>query len=211
MDSKKDWAEWHDKYDVENSDLAARLVLVQSAIKQSVPLNVTNVYTIIDICGGDARDIVGALSSHPAKDKINGVLIEIDIALASKAKKSFKNAELNINTVLADAADTHFYKNYAPADLVLLCGVFGNVKDTDVKKIISHLPYLCKRGGKVIWTRNKREPDVTPQIREFFKETNFEETAFITTESNMYAIGINTFRGEPVASWTDTHMFTFIR
>jgi hypothetical protein len=66
-----------------------------------------------------------------------------------------------------------------PADLVLVCGVFGNISDDDVKTTVLALPTLCAHGGTVIWTRHRREPDLTGAIRTWFKEAGFVERAFV--------------------------------
>lgn len=208
MNARKDWSAWHDKYTIPDSDLANRLITVRDAIRTSIP---DGVATIIDICAGDARDIVSALGNYPSKENIQGVAVEISPTLAHTAEESLKNAGLNLAVLVGDAADMDVYRPYAPADLVLLCGVFGNIENKDVENIIRHLPYLCKQGGKVIWTRNRRAPDVTPWIRSIFKEVGFEEDAFIAPADNTYAVGTNTFTAKALAEWPKVHLFNFIK
>jgi hypothetical protein len=40
------------------------------------------------------------------------------------------------------------------------------------------MPTLCSPGATVVWTRHRREPDLTPTIREWFVEAGFIEEAF---------------------------------
>ena len=46
---------------------------------------------------------------------------------------------------MADFADV------LPAD-VLLCGIFGNVSDRDIRRTVRAAPALCRAGATVIWT-----------------------------------------------------------
>jgi len=41
---------------------------------------------------------------------------------------------------------------------VLVCGVFGNTTDDDVRRTIGYYAQLCAHGGTVVWTRNRRDP-----------------------------------------------------
>jgi hypothetical protein len=60
-----------------------------------------------------------------------------------------------------DAALTDAYEGAVVADLLLLCGVFGNVTDEDVETTASNASRLCAPGAVVIWTRHRRPPDLS--------------------------------------------------
>ena len=78
------------------------------------------------------------------------------------ARESFAAAELSgITITCADAGDFAAYRSAVPADLVLLAGVLGNISDHDVAATIAALPRLCAHGATVIWTRTRRDPDLT--------------------------------------------------
>ncbi len=83
----------------------------------------------------------------------------------------------------ADASQPADYADAVPADVLLLCGIFGNVSVADIQRTIAAAPALCTPGASVIWTRHRREPDLTPQIRGWFTAAGFEELAFGAPES----------------------------
>jgi hypothetical protein len=83
-----------------------------------------------------------------------------------------------------------------PADVLLLCGIFGNVSAADIERTVTAAPALCGPGATVIWTRHRREPDLTPRIRAWFTAAGFEEVAFGTPESApRTAVGAGILRG----------------
>ena len=43
------------------------------------------------------------------------------------------------------------FSDIAPADVLLLVGIFGNITDTDVERVISSVPTICNQGATVIW------------------------------------------------------------
>ena len=55
---------------------------------------------------------------------------------------------------------------------------FGNVSDSDIRRTVEAAPALCSLGASMIWTRHRRPPDLTPQIREWFTAAGFAEIAF---------------------------------
>jgi hypothetical protein len=48
---------------------------------------------------------------------------------------------------------------FRPADLILLCGVFGNISQGDIANTINHLPQLSAEHATVIWTRHRHPPE----------------------------------------------------
>ena len=98
-----------------------------------------------------------------------------------------------------------------PADLVLLCGIFGNIADDDVHRTIAAAPQLCNRDALVIWTRHRRDPDLTPRVRAWFREHGFREEHFEAPEHAIYSVGVHRFVGRPRPLAAGQHLFTFIR
>ena len=75
-----------------------------------------------------------------------------------------------------DAGLSSHYVSERPIQVVLVCGVFGNVHDDDAHATITALGSLTATGGSVLWTRHRRPPDLVPMIRRWFEEAGFDET-----------------------------------
>ena len=94
-----------------------------------------------------------------------------------------------------DAGELSAYEGAVPADLVLACGVFGNVPDQDVRRTVLALPQLCAPGATVIWTRHRRPPDLTPSIRGWLREGGFAELEFVAPDDVLWSVGVHRFDG----------------
>ena len=157
-------------------------------------------------------DLLGVLPSHPAKGQVTARLVELDAYLASAARDIARDSGLtNIDVVVADAGVTDAYIGAVPADLVIACGVFGNISDDDVEVTVRAMPSFCVRGGTVIWTRHRYEPDLTPAIRHWFSEVGFAERAFTSPGVGSFAVGVHTLEGPGRALTVGQQLFTFTR
>jgi hypothetical protein len=58
--------------------------------------------------------------------------------------------------------------------IVMGCGIFGNITDSDTQATVAALPSLRATGALVLWTRHLLAPDLTPAIRSWFKEAGFQ-------------------------------------
>ena len=116
-----------------------------------------------------------------------------------------------MHAVIGDAGRTATYAGWVPAKLVLVCGVFGNVSDPDVRKTIKALPTLCEDGATVIWTRHRRDPDLTPTIRAWFDAAGFQERTFDSPGLDRYAVGVHQLVEPPQPYDPDLALFTFTR
>jgi hypothetical protein len=81
------------------------------------------------------------------------------------------------------------YVGAVPADLVLVCGVFGNISDGDIEATVAVLPSFCAPGATVIWTRHRRPPDLTPTILEWFVRAGFVAQSFAAPEGYVLGVG----------------------
>ena len=52
-----------------------------------------------------------------------------------------------VEVVTADASLTDHYLGMVPADLVLICGLFGNIADEDIERTVNSCSQLCRTGG----------------------------------------------------------------
>ena len=111
----------------------------------------------------------------------------------------------------ADAAVVAGFADALPADVLLLCGIFGNVSDEDIKFTVEAASAMCRPGGTAIWTRHRRPPDLTPQIRAWFAASGFDELAFdaLDTEDRLMSVGANRLRRAATAGLPDRPLFTF--
>ena len=162
------------------------------------------------MCAGEARDLRGALAQLTRRD-ITGRLVELDPGLAENARRGL--AELGIDgveVITGDAGELGVYAPAAPADLVLECGVFGNISDEDVERTVRASPALCAPGATLIWTRHRRAPDLTNAIRAWFAGSGFEEVTFEPVPDSDGSVGVVRFVGQ-TAALTDQRLFTFIR
>jgi len=96
-----------------------------------------------------------------------------------------------------------------PADVVMVCGVFGNVSDDDIRDTVFELPRLSASDATVIWTRHRRPPDLTSAIRAWFVEAGFDEVAFDGDLDGHMSVGTDRFTGEPQPFRPGRRMFTF--
>ena len=116
-----------------------------------------------------------------------------------------------VEVACADAGLSDAYAGAIPAQLVLLCGVFGNVSDADVERTIGALPELCAPSGVVIWTRHRRHPDLTPQIRRRLAAAGFAEEAFVSPGPDGWSVGAHRFGGQPRPLRPGRRLFNFVR
>ena len=111
-------------------------------------------------------------------------------------------------------ADTGLVAGFAdvlPAGVLPLCGIFGNVSDRDFRRTVRAAPALCRAGATVIWTRHRRPPDLTPQIRAWFASADFGEIAFDALETSaLTSVGVHRLGPGPAAGLPDGRLFTFL-
>lgn len=208
--NSKDWLAWHDPYKDESSPLSDRLRTVQEQFRAALIGRSSQPTRIVSVCAGQGDDVLGVLASIQHVSHIQAHLVELDARNVTIAQERAKAAGLgNVTIVEGDASLLSAYVDVSPADIVLMCGVFGNIPDPDVFHTIETLPQLLTAGGRVIWTRSRRAPDLLPQIRRHVTDSGFAEQAFIASESELWSVGVNAFRGEPQRLQPEEKMFTF--
>jgi hypothetical protein len=88
-------------------------------------------------CAGDGRDVIPVLAKRgnalPCAALLV-LLVEQDDELARRATVAAATAGLvDLEVRCADASDPATFADQVPADVLLLCGIFGNVAPADVK------------------------------------------------------------------------------
>jgi hypothetical protein len=202
------WEAWHEPYDRPGSFLARRLRVVQEQISNALTAQPPGPIRAVSVCAGQGRDLLGVLARHPRGRDVSARLVELDPANATTAATAAQ-AFPGVEVVCGDAARTDVYEGAVPAELVLVCGVFGNVVDADIERTIRALPQLCARAALVIWTRHRRPPDITPSVRGWFASSGFDEIAFVAPDDAFFSVGSHRFVGEPEPLERGVQLFEF--
>jgi Methyltransferase domain len=212
------WNEWHAAYDDPRSSLSRRLEVVRQRFAAILDRGGPVSTRVLSVCAGDGRDVLPVLARCHAS--ASAVLVELDSTLASAARRTA--AELGLASVevrTADAGQLDTYAGMPPANIVLACGVFGNITDADDRSTIRTLPQLLAANGSVIWTRGDRlqgdpadhDGDPADMVREVFAEHDFVEEVFVRPDDVRFRVGVHRFTGTPQHRATGTTMFTFVR
>ncbi|WP_045878895.1 class I SAM-dependent methyltransferase [Pseudofrankia sp. DC12] len=205
------WVRWHRQYDVEGSSLRRRLALVQRRVGQALDAQPAGEIRVLSMCAGQGRDLLGVLPGHPRRGDVRATLVELDADLAAEATHVARAAGLDgVRVVVGDAADAGLYNYVAPVHLALVCGVFGNLSDTDVQRTVEQLPRLCQPGATVIWTRHRRSPDLTPRVRGWFADAGFDEVGFDVEDGYLIGVGTHRLAGPALPYQPDAHLFDFV-
>jgi hypothetical protein len=114
-----------------------------------------------------------------------------------------------VTVAVRDAGNTTAYAGAVPAQVVLTCGVFGNISPGDVLRTIGLLPSLLSVGGIVIWTRGRRHGDRTPEIRSSFAEHGFAEHQFVAPSDADFSVGVHQLVRSPPPYRAGQPLFTF--
>ena len=179
--------------------LAQRLLAVQARIAAALDQAPPGPLRAVSICAGQGRDLIGVLREHPRRGDVTARLVELDPRNAATARQFAADAGLTqVEVVTGDAAQTGVYAGLVPASLVLACGVFGNITDGDVARTIRCCAGLCATGGTVVWTRGRGEPDLVPQICDWFAAEGFALWwVSQSREAAAWAVGAHRFAGTP--------------
>jgi hypothetical protein len=205
-----EWVAWHKGYDGDQPQ-AKRLKVVQQLIRDALGRARPGRIRVISHCAGDGRDLLGVLSSHPRAGDVRGRLIELEPELVAAGRERVSRLGLQgIEYVQGDASTTRSCAGAVPADLVIICGIFGNISNADVKGTIDHLPELCAPNASVVWTRGRFEPDLTPTIRAWFAEAGFEELKFVAIPDSTAAVGAHRLLHAPRSFHDSERLFAFL-
>jgi hypothetical protein len=205
-----DWWDWHERYYEPGSIAERRLHVIQSQIATFLDSRLDSPVQIVSACAGQGLDILGALAALNPRAAVHARLIELDPRNVAAAERIARDEQLEgVEIVCGDASLTDAYVGATPADLVLMCGVFGNIEDGDIRNTIDLLPQLCAAHGIVIWTRHTHPPDLNPDIRRWFQQSGFEEQAFESAGPKTYAVGVHRLARPTKPLELGRRLFTF--
>jgi putative methyltransferase len=207
---RRDWQAWHSAYDEEGSPLQRRLKIVQGHVRDWLEARQGQPLRVVSVCAGEGRDLLGVLAGHPDARHVSARLVELDPRNVAAAEAAAQEAGLSgVEVMQADAGSSDSYRGAVPADLVLVCGVFGNISDSDIRQTVTALPQLCAPDATVVWTRSRHEPDRTPTIRGWFAHSGFEELAFDAPDDALFSVGVHRLVGRPSTLMPDEVLFRF--
>jgi hypothetical protein len=207
----RDWVAWHRDYEDPASSLSARLRRVRYHLSQAIDRAPAGPVRLVSLCAGQGHDVIGVLPGHRRRDDVRAVLVEANATNAALARHAADDAGLaQVDVRQADASLMTSFADALPADVLMLCGIFGNLSDADIQRAVEAAPALCAVGATVIWTRHRRPPDLTPRLRGWFAASGFEEVAFDGLDNDtMTGVGVNRLRRAAVTGLPVAPLFTF--
>ncbi len=166
---------------------------------------------LISACAGQGLDVIGSLIGQARADDVRALLVELDGQNVEVVRERAAATGLaGVTVVQGDASVTSAYRDAVPADILLLCGIFGNISHDDVRTTVAAASSLCAPGATVVWTRHRRPPDQTPSIRSLFSEAGFEEVAFDSPGEGRFGVGTHRLVADPLPYDDERTMFTFL-
>lgn len=210
----RDYEQWLRHYDDPDSSLSWRLRHVQASLREDLDRRAGPV-RVVSVCAGDGRDIIDVLADRDDASRVEAVLLEAHPRMAARAKERAASAGLTgVRVRVCDAADTSAYVDAAPADIVLLVGIFGNISEADISTTIATAPQFCAPAATVLWSRgfDRSRDDLNGRIRAEFVEAGFSELTYAESDPiSGAALGSLRYDGAPVPLDPSQHLFTFWR
>jgi hypothetical protein len=206
-----DWSAWHDQYENQDSELNARKRAVQAHLAAIVDQCPPGPVTVVSVCGGQSREVIGALENHQRRGDVRGRIVELDAENAAFARKWADAVQLGKLEVLnGDASIADSYQGLPPADAVVVSGVFGHLSNTDRVGLISFLRQICRNGGCVVWTFFNWDKDETEKLRGYFREQMFnEESLEVLPGKFSFVVARYRYAGAPMPFDPHAKIFTF--
>ncbi len=225
MSGTRDYQDWHRRYDDPGSSLSWRLQRVRRHIDDALDGHPGET-RVLSLCSGDGRDLLGLLAKRKDADQVSAVLLELHPELAQQARDSAATAGLTqVQVRTVDASSIDAYRGAAPADIIVMVGIFGifgNIADADVWRLIAFAPQLCRPGATLVWSRGRKfsrelpgvnSDDLNDEVRARFATAGFSEVAYETHEGRgRPALGVVRYAGPPVEFRPgQPPLFTFLR
>jgi hypothetical protein len=208
----KDWYEWHDLYNTELR-LQQRLEIVQKFIAHSLNASPDGAIRVVSVCAGDGRDLLGTLKNHPRAKDVSARLVELNPQLVERGRATIESLGLakQIEFVNGDATVAANYVGAVPADIVIVCGVFGNLADEkELSRLLDNLRFLSKQGAFVIWTRGHSQGiPHSDNVRKILSASEFAEVNFQLTSTGDMGVGIHRYTGENLPQPKEQQLFVF--
>jgi hypothetical protein len=134
--------------------------------------------------------VIGVLTGHPRRDDVRARLVKLDGRNVALARQSAQAAGLHgVEVLQADAGITDACVGAVPAQIVVACGIFGNITDSDIQGHSGRIaqPVRTRCAGPL--DQAPQSPDLTPAIRTWFGKASFLEEAFDTSHDGFMSVG----------------------
>ena len=212
MGDTRDYLEWHDAYERPGSSLHRRLQIVIRMIRRALHELPAGPVRVVSLCAGQGADLLGAADGHPRAQDLVGRLVELDPrnVRAARLRIDELGLEDRLEVVEGDASASDVYADAVPADLVLACGIFGNISDADVERTVRFLPSLCAPGAWVLWTRHPRDAALYEHLQGWLVDAGLEPIELETADDTTFGVGLNRLVVDPPPFELGHHLFTFV-
>lgn len=207
-----DWFDWHAGYAPgSGSHLVRRLAVVQRVLSDAFTAAAPGPLQVGSLCAGQGDDLLGVLAGHERTSDVTALLVEADDRNVQAGTQRATDLGFDqVEFLVGDAGNTSALAAIVPCDVLLLCGMFGNISMDDIARTIATMPTVLAPGATVIWTRRSVPNDLTPAIRATFAEHRFTEIDFVNPDDDKFTVGSQRLDGEPQRYEPGRHLFEFV-
>ena len=205
-----DWRAWHADCADASSLLSERLRLVQRRIGDWLDATAPGPVTVLSSCAGDGRDLLEVLAARSDADRVTATLIEADPRNAASASEhAGARSSRRHGQVRQRRDEQHLPRRRPGRPRAAVRDLRQHRRRRRTPDDRRHLQ-LCSRGARVIWTRHRRDPDLTPRVRGWFDGAGFRG-ALRGARHAIWSVGVRRFVGTPWPLARGQHLFTFVR
>ena len=143
---------------------------------------------------------------------VSAVLVELDPDLAEAARRDAAALGLDVDVRTDDAGLVAAWMDAVPVDVLMLCGVFGNITDDDIRRTVGAVPLMMQRGGTMIWTRGSdgsETDDPGDWVRSLLLDAGWEERSFVRPDDASFRVGVHPWQGISSGVLAD-RLFAFV-
>jgi hypothetical protein len=191
------WSGWPEKVYQQNL-YQQRLASVQQHLTRCLDSVPAGRVCILSVCAGDGRDVIGVLTAHPRRRDVSARLVELDPHSVATGVQSVAAAGLQdvVTFLHADATTYATYQGLTPAEIVLLCGVWGHVPADQRRAVVDALATFCTPGGSLVWTRGIAKGVTRVQeIESLFANSAWEQVGRDITADNNWVVASYRYSG----------------
>lgn len=209
-DSDLRWYQWHAQYDDLESQHTDRLEVVQELLDHALDDAPAGPLRAVSICAGQARDLLPVLINHPRGMDVSALFVENNPLNASFLHGAIGSTGLTeMKVLVADAGSAELYRAAAPADLLLLGGVFADIDAEDARRTVELLPALCRSGGTVVWSSYGPGLIGADEIVACIETAEWERVALRYGADGEFLVAAHRFTGSPRKLPDDGRLFSF--